>query len=1039
MNSSYLCRNRHAKSFLALLMFLLIGLAGTTGLAQEMDKIGIYFDPAFTQTELSTGTLPTMATAYLVLNNPSASAGINGWECRLKLEGPCSLSSTQFEGTAMNFETPPFFMVGISGDPLPSGEKVLLATFNILVSDQGAIVFSLLPLYQASLPDQMSYATPENPGELFPMTTVTDHPIVAFINASTDPICDLSPSYVSFPDTRIGQQIIRSFTIENPGVVPLNLDIGFSEENPSFTLANTPGGPLTIEPLDSFEVEIAFIPFFAEYYECTLQLGSTCSDVTVYGTGREPIVSWGGPTSVNFGEVPVGTREVQSFAIYNSGEVDLSIQTSLDESCEAFSITTGFNGILPVGSTGYISLDFQPTAVGTYNCTLDMGDIVTPIQVTGSGYQPNVSWIVPEILDFGEVAMGESSILPLSITNTGETDIEIAYSLEAGCTAFTLSETAPYLLPAGQSHNTGVTFTPSAFGETTCSLSFGETIPAIPLTGLCLNQETDFRITPVALVFPVTVVGSTNNQGVLFENTGNTVIHIDPALTSPCEGITIASGSGSFDVAPGNSHNVVIEFAPLMVDSFAAELSFGVDLPTVSITGTSADPNIGCSVYPTEMDFGLVTVGNSKTLFIQVANIGNQLLVIQPEDNSSVFTVGNPISIEPGATGSVAVTFHPLAEGSWGAVVDLGQNACSNVVCSGTGVAVPGWDQNLVGFTFEAASLNYNYFEFSTFASPGSVVTAYLAMINPTSGYPLVGWECCASIEGPGSFISWEIDGLPINALTEPCFMVGLGSPQPYPTPFYILATAQILVAGSEEDIVLQLKPAYFASIPGEMAWVANAPDPYLIPMRTPYGVPEVAFINSGGMVAVEAPDLTAEVSGSTVNLSWSLPKSDFDGCHVFRGREPLAAEQLSQKLLSATDGTFTFSDLATGFEPGTVLYYSYALVRNDRVQTHSPEVQVTLKNLPPAATQLLPNVPNPFNPQTEIRFELKDPGPVRVTIYDVSGRLVRTLLNEGLGAGQHSRTWYGKDDKGRQAPSSAYYIQLETEGKVYHRKVMLL
>jgi FlgD Ig-like domain/HYDIN/CFA65/VesB-like, Ig-like domain len=94
---------------------------------------------------------------------------------------------------------------------------------------------------------------------------------------------------------------------------------------------------------------------------------------------------------------------------------------------------------------------------------------------------------------------------------------------------------------------------------------------------------------------------------------------------------------------------------------------------------------------------------------------------------------------------------------------------------------------------------------------------------------------------------------------------------------------------------------------------------------------------------------------------------------------------------------------------------------------------------LPAAVSRLLPNVPNPFNPRTEIRFEVENAGPIRITIHDVTGRLIRTLVNGNLATGPQSRTWNGRDDAGKRVSSGGYYVRLEADGGTDHRKVMLL
>ena len=90
-------------------------------------------------------------------------------------------------------------------------------------------------------------------------------------------------------------------------------------------------------------------------------------------------------------------------------------------------------------------------------------------------------------------------------------------------------------------------------------------------------------------------------------------------------------------------------------------------------------------------------------------------------------------------------------------------------------------------------------------------------------------------------------------------------------------------------------------------------------------------------------------------------------------------------------------------------------------------------------STTLMPNMPNPFNPQTMIRFRVGEAGPVRVAIYDVTGRLVRTLVDGQMGRGEQGVTWQGRDDSGRTVSSGAYYVRLDTGSKIDQRKIMLM
>jgi hypothetical protein len=79
-----------------------------------------------------------------------------------------------------------------------------------------------------------------------------------------------------------------------------------------------------------------------------------------------------------------------------------------------------------------------------------------------------------------------------------------------------------------------------------------------------------------------------------------------------------------------------------------------------------------------------------------------------------------------------------------------------------------------------------------------------------------------------------------------------------------------------------------------------------------------------------------------------------------------------------------------------------------------------------PGVAVLSQNAPNPFNPRTTIRFTLPADGGARLAIYDLAGRLVRTLVAGSLAAGEHEAVWDGCDDAGRAQASGSYLARLE-------------
>ena len=70
-------------------------------------------------------------------------------------------------------------------------------------------------------------------------------------------------------------------------------------------------------------------------------------------------------------------------------------------------------------------------------------------------------------------------------------------------------------------------------------------------------------------------------------------------------------------------------------------------------------------------------------------------------------------------------------------------------------------------------------------------------------------------------------------------------------------------------------------------------------------------------------------------------------------------------------------------------------------------------------------NVPNPFSVSTTIHYEISAPKKVNISIYDVSGRLVRTLVDDETSPGSHRTNWNGKDDTGLQSSDGVYFCKL--------------
>jgi hypothetical protein len=133
-----------------------------------------------------------------------------------------------------------------------------------------------------------------------------------------------------------------------------------------------------------------------------------------------------------------------------------------------------------------------------------------------------------------------------------------------------------------------------------------------------------------------------------------------------------------------------------------------------------------------------------------------------------------------------------------------------------------------------------------------------------------------------------------------------------------------------------------------------------------------------------------------------------------------------------------TFRVIGAG-DPG--IRFGEVIARDVENRPVALETTVENRDLPvtPTVTRLLPSAPNPFLASTQIRFVLAEPMPVAVRIYAVDGRVVRTLVDATMAAGEKALTWDGRDDAGRMTAAGAYLLRMETRAAVESQRIVML
>jgi len=100
---------------------------------------------------------------------------------------------------------------------------------------------------------------------------------------------------------------------------------------------------------------------------------------------------------------------------------------------------------------------------------------------------------------------------------------------------------------------------------------------------------------------------------------------------------------------------------------------------------------------------------------------------------------------------------------------------------------------------------------------------------------------------------------------------------------------------------------------------------------------------------------------------------------------------------------------------------------------------KIQLEATMPSSYSLLQNYPNPFNPVTKLRYDLPENSHVNITIFDILGREVKTIVNQYQNAGHRSITWNATNDRGHSVSAGVYLYRIQAGNYTLAKKMVLL
>lgn len=199
----------------------------------------------------------------------------------------------------------------------------------------------------------------------------------------------------------------------------------------------------------------------------------------------------------------------------------------------------------------------------------------------------------------------------------------------------------------------------------------------------------------------------------------------------------------------------------------------------------------------------------------------------------------------------------------------------------------------------------------------------------------------------------------------------------------------------------------------------------------------------AGGEVAlaVELAFFSVRWQTDHTLLHWAtIAEEDHLGFYVYRAESNTAYQKISPLIgpcssSSPTRKEYLFQDRT--IEANQTYYYRLAdVARDGHVHYHAP---VKIETAKPEDYALEQNYPNPFNAQTRLDFSVPESGQVELSIFNLKGQSVRTLLQRSMEPGRHFVLWDGCDDAGAPLASGIYLAWFRAHDYSQVRKLQLI
>lgn len=353
-------------------------------------------------------------------------------------------------------------------------------------------------------------------------------------------------------------------------------------------------------------------------------------------------------------------------------------------------------------------------------------------------------------INFGNVQVGSSLILPITITNTYKVTVNISQATVSGTGFSFAGPNLPITIAPQQSASLSVSFSPQTAGSFSGTLmvtgwgswgGHGNVHTSNFTTALSGTSYTAGYLTaPPTLNLGTVTLGSSQTQTLSLSNSGGSSLTISGATVTG-SGFSVSGLSFPYILAAGANASLSVTFAPTAT---------GTDTATLSISSTASDSSVAVSlsgsgisssgtlgVTPGSISFGTITIGNTGLQNGSVTANGGSVTLSSITSNNSEFIVGGitlPVTIASGQSVPFTVTFAPTTAGTASANISFFTSSSTSALetASGSGGTI----QHTVNLSWDASTstsvTGYNVYRGSISGGPYSKVNSAL---DPSLSY----------------------------------------------------------------------------------------------------------------------------------------------------------------------------------------------------------------------------------------------------------------------------------------------------------------